>query len=102
MILNVFIVIVYILVFLMPFPLPKFITCKKAIGPFGIPAKWATNRLPTRSDVGAHYLYKRMEMQVEGSPVPSMNDVAAEVLTIHCLMNDLIRFCTHYGYSFSH
>ena len=86
----------------MPFPLPKFVTRKKANGPFGIPAKWATNRLPTRKEVGAQYHFTRMEMEVEGAPKPSMNDVAQKVLTIHCFIFGPISFGTDFEYSLSH
>ena len=82
MILNLFVVSVYVLVFFMPFPLPQFITRKKEAGPFGIPRKWATNRLPTRAEVGAHYYYKRMEMEANHGPVPTKRDVAAKVTVI--------------------
>ena len=98
MIFNLLIVLIYVLVFFMPFPLPHFITRKKEAGPFGTPRKWATNRLPTRSEVGAYYHFKRMEMETSNGPIPSKKDVAAKVSirSRDFEMNHHVRLCNHF------
>ena len=77
---SIYVVLVYIFVFFMPFGLPKFVTRKNEQNSvFGLPARWCSDQLPTRREVGAFFLLKKGEMEINGRIIPSNRDIAKEV-----------------------
>ena len=81
MFLSFVLTLAYLLAFFMPFSMVK---CKtRSTGnssPFGKPTEWPSDQLPTRGQVGAHYMWKRAEMEAKMRLIPSIHDVAKEVI----------------------
>ena len=84
MFLSFVLTLAYFLVFFMPFSSAK---CKtrsnENTSPFGKPAKWPSDQLPTKGQVGAFYMWKRAKMEAELNFIPSIRDVAKEAIILY-------------------